>query len=84
MSATPHAPHLLGPWAAAAVVAGSILGVGIFIGPPQMATVLGSEIAFVALWVLGGAVALCGALSLAELGAALPRSGGDYPYLAAL
>ncbi|MCK9461897.1 MAG: amino acid permease [Proteobacteria bacterium] len=84
MSAIPRTPQLLGPWAAAAVVAGSILGVGIFIGPPQMATVLDSEIAFVALWVLGGAIALCGALSLAELGAALPRSGGDYPYLAQL
>jgi APA family basic amino acid/polyamine antiporter len=49
-----------------------------------MASVLRSEIAFVALWVLGGLVALCGAVSLAELGAALPRSGGDYPYLAEL
>jgi basic amino acid/polyamine antiporter, APA family len=82
--AAPKSPPLLGPWAAAAVVAGSILGVGIFIGPPQMATVLRSELAFVALWVLGGLVALCGALSLAELGAAMPRSGGDYPYLAEL
>jgi basic amino acid/polyamine antiporter, APA family len=71
-------------WGASALVAGSILGVGIFIGPPQMATVLGSELAFFALWVLGGLVALCGALSFAELGAAMPRSGGDYPYLAEL
>ena len=84
MRATPLRPQKLGPWAAAAVVAGSILGVGIFIGPPQMASVLSSELAFVALWVVGGLVALCGALSLAELGAAMPLSGGDYPYLAAL
>jgi len=84
MGATPREPTKLGLWAAAAVVAGSILGVGIFIGPPQMASALSSELAFVALWVLGGLVALCGALSLAELGAAMPRSGGDYPYLAEL
>ena len=71
-------------WGATALVAGSILGVGIFIGPPQMAAALDSEVAFYALWVLGGLVALCGALSLAELGAAMPRSGGDYPYLAEL
>jgi APA family basic amino acid/polyamine antiporter len=84
MEAQPRDPPKIGPWAAAAVVAGSILGVGIFIGPPQMAALLRSEIAFVALWALGGLVALCGALSLGELGAALPRSGGDYPYLAEL
>jgi basic amino acid/polyamine antiporter, APA family len=83
LSRSPERPRL-GAFGATALVAGSILGVGIFIGPPQMASALGSEIAFFALWILGGLVALCGALSLAELGAALPRSGGDYPYLAEL
>lgn len=74
----------LGVFGAGALVAGSILGVGIFIGPPEMAASLRSEAAFFSLWALGGLVALCGALSLAELGAAMPRSGGDYPYLAEL
>ena len=34
-----------------------------------------------ALWVVGGVIAVCGALTLAELSAALPHTGGDYVYL---
>src|SRR5262249_33022461 len=41
----------------------------------------GSNQLMLALWVVGGLVAVCGALSLAELSAALPKSGGDYDYL---
>lgn len=66
---------------AAAIVAGSMLGVGIFIGPPQVAAHVSSVEWFVALWVLGGLGALCGATAVAELGAMMPRSGGDYVYL---
>lgn len=58
-----------------------MLGIGIFIGPPQTAGALGSPTWFVALWLLGGLFALAGALSVAELGAMLPSAGGDYPYL---
>lgn len=75
--ATPSA----GATHAAAIVAGSMLGVGIFIGPPQVAARVSSLEWFVALWVLGGLSALCGAAAVAELGAMMPRSGGDYVYL---
>ena len=66
---------------ATAIVAGSMLGIGIFIGPPQVAAHVSSPACFLALWALGGVAALCGAASVAELGAMMPRSGGDYVYL---
>ncbi len=71
----------LGLRTATALVAGSMLGIGIFIAPPIVAGHVNSVGAFYALWVIGGTAALCGALSVAELGAMLPRGGGDYPYL---
>jgi APA family basic amino acid/polyamine antiporter len=66
---------------ALALVAGSMLGIGIFITPAQVAEHMPGPWAFLGMWLLGGIVALCGALSLAELGAMMPRSGGDYSYL---
>ncbi len=66
---------------ALALVAGSMLGIGIFISPQQVAAFVDSERVFVIMWIGGGLAALCGALCLAELGAMMPRSGGDYTYL---
>jgi APA family basic amino acid/polyamine antiporter len=71
----------LGPAAAVSLVAGSMLGIGIFIAPPVVAQQLDRPGAFLLLWLLGGISALCGALSVAELGSMMPRAGGDYPYL---
>ncbi|MBK6425648.1 MAG: amino acid permease [Blastocatellia bacterium] len=71
----------IGLWPATALVVGPMLGVGIFIGPPQVAASVGSESAFLLLWIAGGITAMCGALSVAELGAMLPLSGGHYVYL---
>ena len=71
----------LGPWAAAAIVVGTMVGTGIFLVPSSMATEARSiGLVFLA-WILGGALSLCGALSYAELGAAIPEAGGDYAYL---
>src|SRR6185312_10197331 len=42
---------------------------------------VGSNRWMLLLWVIGGLTAICGALTLAELSAALPRTGGDYVYL---
>lgn len=78
---TLETPRLLGAWPATAVVAGTMLGVGIYIGPPQVAAKAGSAAAFFALWIAGGLAALCGALSVAELSAMVPRNGGHYLYL---
>ncbi|HWB80545.1 MAG TPA: amino acid permease [Nannocystaceae bacterium] len=79
--ADPHTDRRLGPYAAMALVAGSMLGAGIFIAPPTVAAHIDRPGAFLLIWVLGGISALCGALSVAELGAMMPRAGGDYPYL---
>ena len=58
-----------------------MLGIGVFIGPPVVAAHAQQPAAFLLLWVLGGVFALVGALSVAELGAMMPRPGGEYPYL---
>jgi len=71
----------MGPWPAMALVAGSMLGIGIFIAPGEVAAQLDHPGTFLAMWLLGGLSALAGALSIAELGAMMPRAGGDYPYL---
>ena len=64
-----------------ALVAGSMLGIGIFIAPPVVAQQLDRPGAFLLMWMVGGLSALCGALSVAELGSMMPTAGGDYPYL---
>ncbi len=74
---------LLGRWAAMSLVAGTMLGIGIFIAPPSVAGHVQSPLWFLALWLAGGLAALCGALCMAELGAMMPRAGGEYPYLRA-
>ncbi|MGA2451557.1 MAG: amino acid permease [Polyangiaceae bacterium] len=71
----------LGTFDAALLVVGSIVGAGIFLVSPAVAGHLRSPAAFLATWVLGGAVALAGALCNGELGGMLPRSGGEYVYL---
>jgi APA family basic amino acid/polyamine antiporter len=76
-------PRVLGPTEALCVVVGSVIGSGIFIVPARVAQSVPSigGIAFV--WVVGGLFSLAGALTLAELGAMLPRAGGPYVYLRA-
>jgi APA family basic amino acid/polyamine antiporter len=58
-----------------------MLGVGIFIGPPQVAGEVGGAVPFLLLWAAGGMAALCGALSVAELSAMTPKDGGHYVFL---
>ncbi len=71
----------LGPWAAVAIVVGTIIGTGIFLKPGEMAAVGGSVSVVYAAWIVGGLLSLFGALSFAELGAAMPEAGGQYAYL---
>ena len=61
--------------------AGGIIGSGIFMVPATVALYTQSSSLFFLVWVLGGLVSLFGALSVAELGAAMPRAGGQYVYL---
>lgn len=74
-------PRRLGLVSTTAIVVGTIVGSGIFRVPATVADQVGSDSAVVVVWVLGGVISLCGALSLAELAAALPRSGGVFVYL---
>src|SRR5207237_8518349 len=73
--------RVLGPWAAASIVVGTVIGSGIFLVPRTMIQRVGSpEMVFV-VWIFGGLLSLAGALSYAELAAALPEAGGEYAYL---
>lgn len=58
-----------------------MVGTGIFTSLGFQVGDLPTGFAIMALWAVGGVCALCGALSYAELGAALPRSGGEYHFL---
>ena len=74
-------PRHLGLWSAIAVLVGSTIGSGIFRVPAGVAERLQEPGPVMLAWVIGGAIALFGALTLAELAAALPRSGGVFAYL---
>jgi APA family basic amino acid/polyamine antiporter len=69
------------PSAAAAVVIANMIGTGVFTSLAFQLVELESGFVLMMLWAIGGLAALCGALSYAELGAALPRSGGEYNFL---
>jgi APA family basic amino acid/polyamine antiporter len=71
----------LGLWAAAALVVCNIVGQGIFLKARAMTCNVGSPWLVMAAWVLAGVLSLCGALTLAELGAMMPESGGPYSFL---
>ncbi|MHC4087827.1 MAG: APC family permease [Planctomycetota bacterium] len=63
------------------VVIASMVGTGILVSPGYMMASLDNYTVIFGLWILGGLLALCGALCVAELAAALPRAGGEYVYL---
>jgi len=86
VAANDRAPGLrrdLGLWSAAAIVVGTVIGSGIFLVPKDMAAAVGSPAMVLLVWVAGGALSLAGALTYAELSAALPEAGGEYVYLRA-
>src|SRR5580692_8652381 len=71
----------LGVADASLLIVGSMVGAGIFLMAPYVAQDARTPGAFLGTWVLGGVVALSGALSNGELGGMFPRSGGEYVYL---
>src|SRR5437899_728144 len=89
MPAPPAAPdrwgerliRRLGLWSAVAVLVGSTIGGGIFRTPARIAAYVPAPVPMFGIWVLGGLLALCGALTYAELAALYPRSGGVYVYI---
>jgi APA family basic amino acid/polyamine antiporter len=71
----------LGFWSAIGIVIGVTIGSGIFRTPAVIAERVPDPMLMLAVWLVGGAISLCGALSVAELAAALPQTGGWYVYL---
>jgi amino acid transporter len=74
-------PRTLGLWSSVALVVGITIGSGIFRSPAGIAQKVPHPSVMLLLWVIGGGITLCGALSLGELAAALPETGGLYAYL---
>lgn len=69
------------PSLASAVIIANMIGTGVFTSLGYQLPDIKSGFVLLMLWVVGGITALCGALTYAELGAALPRSGGEYNFL---
>jgi len=63
------------------VAVGSVIGSGIFLTPSQIASYIPSSGLIILAWMLGGILALTGALTLGELGGMFPKTGGIYVYL---
>ncbi|MGA2714922.1 MAG: amino acid permease [Bryobacteraceae bacterium] len=71
----------LGIWAALSIVVGTVIGSGIFRVPQAMILNVGTVRMVFLVWVAGGVLSLAGALTYAELAAAMPGAGGEYVYL---
>ena len=77
----PALRRALGLWPTIAIVIGTVIGSGIFLVPSDMVKAVGSPAAVFVVWIFGGILTLFGALTYAELSAALPEAGGEYVYL---
>src|SRR5256884_4146087 len=71
----------LGIFSATMAVMGGIIGSGVFLGPEIVAARVGTAGLTLVAWIVGGIIALAGALCFGELGARRPRAGGGYVYL---
>lgn len=78
---TPAEKRQFGYWAGHFVVVGSMIGAGILTTSGYTLKETGNPAALLGLWAIGGLLATCGALAVAELATALPRSGGDYVFV---
>ena len=68
-------------WTASAFVISSMIGTGVFTSLGFQLVDIQSVFPLLMLWIIGGVIALFGAISYSELAAALPRSGGEYHFL---
>ncbi len=66
------------------IVVANMIGAGIFTTSGLLMRDLGDPLVMLGLWAFGGLIALCGALAYGELGAAIPRAGGEYAFLSEL
>lgn len=74
----------LGLFSLTNIVVANIIGAGIFTTSGLLMNDLGNPVLMIVLWIVGGAIALCGALCYGELGAAIPEAGGEYAFLSRL
>jgi APA family basic amino acid/polyamine antiporter len=86
---TPEAPangleRRLGLFPLTNIVIANMIGAGIFTTSGLLMKDLRHPVVMLGLWLVGGLVALCGALSYGELGAAFPHAGGEYAFLSRL
>ena len=76
-----NAPYKITPLAGVAIVIANMVGTGVFTSLGFQVLGIQSGFALLMLWLVGGLIALCGAVCYGELAAAMPRSGGEYHYL---
>jgi len=74
-------PQKIGLYTAMAVVIANMIGTGVFTSIGYQVLEIRSVFVLMLLWITGGVLAFCGAVSYAELGAVIPRSGGEYHFL---
>ena len=74
-------PPTLGVVSGSLLIMANMIGVGVFTTTGYMLAALQSAPAILLAWAIGGVAAVCGALSYAELGAAIPRNGGEFQLL---
>lgn len=74
-------PQKIGIYTAMAVVIANMIGTGVFTSLGYQVLEIRSVFVLMLLWITGGVLAFCGAVSYAELGGVIPRSGGEYQFL---
>jgi APA family basic amino acid/polyamine antiporter len=79
----PTLQRVLGVWSAVSIVIGTVIGSGVFLVPSAMIRFVGSVKLLFVVWIVAGLLSLFGALTYAELAAAMPEAGGEYVYLSA-
>ena len=77
----PALARRLGPLDGAAIIVSNVIGGGILFFPVLIAASVPDARLFLTTWLVGGALAFCGAMGYAELSALRPRAGGEYVYL---
>jgi basic amino acid/polyamine antiporter, APA family len=77
----PQLQQRLGLFDAVTIIAGSMIGSGIFFSPSIMARYVPSPGVLLGLWIFAGLFTILGALSYAELASMMPRAGGQYVFL---
>lgn len=80
----PSGNRVIGLTTALSLVVANMVGTGLFTTTGLLIASIPHPLAVLLLWLAGGIIALCGALTYGELGAALPRSGGEYHFLSRL